>query len=104
MNQESFNMKILDIYKVLESIENKFKNFNEYENYREEIEFLYIEHLLYSTTLRISSYKIEGSKYLKEFKELFIKKFPNWKQNKYLMSHMQSTVLRKHTFSFIPSS
>lgn len=29
---------------------------------------------------------------------------PKGKQNKYLMSHMQSTVLRKHTFSFIPSS
>ena len=83
MNQESFNEKTLDIYKVLESIENKFKTYKEYKNYQEEIEYLYIEHLLYSTALRISDYKIEGRKYLKEFKKLFKEKFPNWKQNKY---------------------
>ena len=44
---------------------------------------MYIEHLLYSSALRLSMFKVEGKKYLKEFKNLMQEKFPNWPKNVY---------------------
>ena len=84
MNQEKFNLKILDILDVLKSLETKFKEFKKYENYQQEIEYLYIEHLFYSTAIRISEYQDESKKYLSEFKKIIKNKFPNWKKNSYL--------------------
>ncbi len=83
MNQQKFNDKILDIKIVLASIENKFQEFNKSEKYSKELEYLHIEHLLYSTPFRICLYKEEGKRYLKEISNLFKKKYPNWKNNKY---------------------
>ena len=83
-NQDEFNIKILDILKVLESLEERFKKYKRYAEYKEEIEYLYIEHLLYSTSLKIAKYRSESKKYFKEFNKLLNTKFPNWKDNKYL--------------------
>jgi len=83
MNQETFNEKILDIYKVLNNIVEKFQKYKQYEDFQTEIEYLYIEHLLYSSALRLSMFKVEGKKYLKEFKNLMREKFPNWSKNVY---------------------
>ena len=83
MNQQKFNDKILDIKIVLSSIESKFQEFNKLEKYSQELEYLHIEHLLYSTPLRICLYKEEGKRYLDEISNLFKEKYPNWKNNKY---------------------
>ena len=83
MNQQKFNLKILDIITVLNNIEARFKKYKKYEFYKEEIEYLYIEHILYSAPLQIAKYK-ESQKYFETFQSLIKEKFPNWQKNKYL--------------------
>lgn len=77
MKQKKFNNKLLDIFTVLES--NKKELYNEYP---EEIEYMYISHLLRTATLRFLDYK-EGIKYIYEIKMIMQNLFPNWRKNKY---------------------
>ena len=98
MNQETFNEKILDIYKVLNNIVEKFQKYKQYEDFQTEIEYLYIEHLLYSSALRLSMFKVEGKKYLKEFKKLMQEKFPNWQK----MSILKRKVINLKLFVYLP--
>ena len=77
MKQKEFNDKLLDIFTVLES--NKQLLFNDYP---EEIEYMYITHLLRTSTLRFleyPNYKTLINKTIETIK----KYFPNWKNNKY---------------------
>lgn len=77
MKQKKFNSKLLDIFSVLES--NKKALYNDYP---EEIEYMYISHLLRTATLRFLDYK-EGIKYIYEIKNIMKNMFPNWRKNKY---------------------
>ena len=77
MKQTEFNNKLLDIFDVLES--NKKALMKEYP---EEIEYMYISHLLRTATLRFLDYKNSKeliNRIIKTMKE----NFPNWYQNKY---------------------
>lgn len=77
MNQTKYNKKLEDIFYVMEELSNKFKN-----SFSEELEFIYIKHLLHAASLRFLSYK--GSKsQLKKINTLMKETFPNWKNNKY---------------------
>lgn len=82
MLQPVFNNKLLDIFTSLDSLTNRFKLNNVYDEYYEEIEYLYIEHLLYSAALRFSMYK-EGAKYINKINEIINNKYKNWHKNKY---------------------
>ena len=78
MNQTSFNNKLLDIFDVLEN------NYNSlYNEYKDEVEYLYITHLLRSTTLRFLDFK-DSKEHLKRINKEIKEKFPNWKKNIYL--------------------
>ena len=77
MKQNKYNEKLLDIFKVLEK--NKKKLYNDYP---EEVEYLYITHLLRTATLRFLDYE--------EYDELIDKviytmknTFPNFRKNYY---------------------
>ncbi len=83
MHQEKFNPKIHDIIFSLTSLEKRFKDYGEYNNYINEFEYLYVEHLLYSAPLQIANFK-EGKECLNEFRKIIKDKFPNWKKNKYI--------------------
>ena len=77
MKQKEFNEKLLDIFKVLDS--NKELLLKEYP---EEIEYMYITHLLRTATLRFleyDNYRDNINKIISTMKE----DFPNWKNNKY---------------------
>ena len=77
MKQKDWNDKLLDIFNVLDS--NKEILFDEYP---EEIEYMYITHLLRTATLRFLDYpnsKNMINKIVSTMKETF----PNWKKNKY---------------------
>ena len=77
MHQNSFNDKLLDIYKVLDS------NYDALiKEYHDEIEYMYIIHLLRTASLRFLDYK-EGKEELKRIKLIIKDKFPNWKRNIY---------------------
>ncbi|MCI5734154.1 MAG: glycosyltransferase [Tenericutes bacterium] len=80
MKQRKFSDRLLDIFKVLD---NNYKLL--YSKYPEEIEYLYITHLLRTATLRFLSYdKILVTKCLEKINDEMKQKFPNWKKNKYL--------------------
>ena len=51
--------------------------------YKEELEFLYINHLLYAGCGRFLKYKNTDDMILKII-DIMNSKFPNWKENKYL--------------------
>lgn len=77
MKQKEFNNKLLDIFDVLET--NKLELLKEYPD---EVEYMYITHLLRTSTLRFLEYD--------NYKELINKitntmkcYFPNWNKNKY---------------------
>ena len=77
MKKREYNEKLLDIFKVLEK--NKKLLYNDYP---EEVEYLYITHLLRTATLRFLDYE--------EYKELIDKvintmkdNYPNYKRNVY---------------------
>ena len=82
LNEKNFNPKFYDIFKVLEYLEKVFKQHKLSVKYLDEIEYLYIEHLLRATGIRFLRYpdkKTNISKIVETMKE----KFPNWKNNKY---------------------
>ena len=77
MKQPIFNDKLLDIFKVLES------NYQElYNKYPDEIEYMYITHLLRTATLRFLEYK-NSKKYINKIRSEIKNKFPNWTKNIY---------------------
>ena len=77
MKQAAWNDKLLDIFKVLDS------NYKElYKKYPDEIEYMYITHLLRTASLRFLEYK-GGSKHLSMIRKVIDDKFPNWRKNLY---------------------
>lgn len=78
MRQKKYNIKLNCIFKVMESLK---KNFIE-SKYKEELEYLYIEHLLHGATLRYLDYS-EGEKDIIKIADVMKKDFPNWSKNKY---------------------
>lgn len=80
MRQTQFNEKLLSIYNVLEILENGFKQTKA--QYEEELEFIYIKHLLYAGNGRFLEYK-EGKQEVKKIANIMKLKYPNWRKNKY---------------------
>ncbi len=77
MKQQIFNEKLMDIFVVLE---NNYKNL--IKDYEQEVEYLYITHLLRTTTLRFLDYD-NSYEYLIKINNVMKEKFPKWKNNKY---------------------
>ena len=77
MKQKTFNNKLLDIFTVLETLKKEL-----YKEYPEEIEYLYITHLLRTATLRLLEYN-DTLEYLLKIVNIISSEFPNWKKNKY---------------------
>ena len=50
MRQKSYNKKLESIFVALEHLENEFKKRNLYLKYKDELEYIYIEHLLYAAS------------------------------------------------------
>lgn len=82
MNQLKFNKNILNIFEVLNSIRNKCTISNTDIFFKNEIEYLYIEHLLRSASLRFSSTK-NSLENVKRISSLIKTEFPNWFSNPY---------------------
>lgn len=77
MKQQKFNQKLLDIFDVLDINKKKL-----YDKFPEEVEFLYITHLLRSATLRFLDYK-NSDDCLVRIRKVMKEEFPNWKKNIY---------------------
>jgi Glycosyltransferases involved in cell wall biogenesis len=82
MKQPVYNKRLEDIFFSMDNIKFLFEKNKKIKNYREEIEFLYIYHLLHGATLRFikfDNYKDNVDKIIQIMKE----QFPNWEKNKY---------------------
>jgi len=77
MNIQKFNDKLYNIFFVLEHLSNNFPK-----KYKDELEFLYIEHLLRSASLRFCKYENSKSN-LEKIVDIIKSKYPQWKKNKY---------------------
>lgn len=78
MRQTGYNSKFEHIFV---SVERLYKEFIDTE-YKEELEYIYIEHLLHAANLRFLGYK-EGLQNIDKISKIMKKKFPNWRKNKY---------------------
>ena len=57
MRQLEYSEKLKNIFKAMELLEKKFVDSDLKEKYKEELEFLYIEHLLYAGIGRFINFK-----------------------------------------------
>ena len=82
----SYNEKVGDIYKVLDNVINYYKEIKLYEEYKDELEYIYMRYLLCSSLgriVKIKDKKIRNDLLFQTWKNLN-EKFPNWKNNKIL--------------------
>lgn len=75
--QVKFNKRILDIFDVLENVERNLKKL-----YSSEVEYLYIVHLLRTTSLRLLNFK-NTNVYLNEIVNIIKTKYPAYQKNIY---------------------
>lgn len=81
-NQELYIKSIKDIFKALVVLESDITSRKKYDEFKEEIEYLYIKHLLYGATTMFL--KCEDSKVdINKIVDLMKKKFPEFKWNTY---------------------
>ena len=80
LRQEKFNENMHDIFKIMDILDEKFPK-----KYKDELEYLYIEHLLRTASLRYVEYK-EGYEYIKKISDIMHKKYPKYSKNKYFKS------------------
>lgn len=82
MRQIKYNDKLKDIFFALDYLYDKFMMMNQYEKFCEEIEYIFIEHLLHGASLRLYKYK-EAKNDLKNITLIMKKKFPDYRHNEY---------------------
>lgn len=75
MQQKEFSPKLDDIFEIMDYVTINL------EKYREELEYLYIEHYLYSATLRFIDYP-EGASRIERIEKI-METYPNWDMNVY---------------------
>ena len=80
MKQIKYNEKIMDIYESLSGLYNQFK-LKVKDKYNDELEWIYIEHLLHAASLRF--YKFNKLDEIRKINKIMKEKFPKWKANKY---------------------
>lgn len=80
------NIRTKEIFKVLENVISYYKENNFYEQYKEELEYIYVRFLLCSSLKRMCKIvdKAQRSQALKETWDNINLKFPNWRKNKIL--------------------
>lgn len=82
LNQKKYNPKWEDIFDSLDNLYNKFIEYNLYDEFYLELEYIYIEYLLHAANLKFIDYK-EGKKNIKKVAKTMKKYFPKWRKNKY---------------------
>ncbi|MBO5349929.1 MAG: glycosyltransferase family 2 protein [Clostridia bacterium] len=82
MNQQKNTKRLLDIFKVFEYIESGMESISNKENFYEEMEYIYINHLLHAASLRFIKYKDENENLIK-ISKIMKTKYPKWRKNKY---------------------
>lgn len=79
--QMKYSKKLEDIFIIMDHLQNEFKKRSN-SQYQDVLEYLYIEHLLYSSSLKLINFK-EGKKQILKAVNIIKVNFPNWRKNKY---------------------
>lgn len=80
MKQKKYSSKLNDIFYSIDFLTRKFENRNQ-----EQLEYIYIRHLLHDAYLRFINYNNFKSKESeKKIIDIIKNKYPNWKRNKYI--------------------
>ena len=77
MKQVTYNVKMEDIFDSMEVLHNYFKD-----SYKEEMEYIYIKHLLHAASLRFLPYE-EGKKQRTRIVKIMKNLYPSWNKNVY---------------------
>lgn len=77
MKQVSYNRKLEDIFDSMDHLSSYFKG-----TYAEEMEYLYIKHLLHAASLRFYPYE-QGDKHRIKINAIMKKQYPKWHKNVY---------------------
>lgn len=85
MNKVKYNAKIEDIFLMIERIATTFKAKKLYDKYKEEIEYIYIHHLLRAASIRFLNY----DKYdmVDKIRKIIKENYPKFKENKYFQKY-----------------
>lgn len=82
MNAIKYDKKLENIFPALENMKNEFVKSGTYKKYKEEIEYIYIMHLLHSASLRFLSFD-EGIDSVHKIIDIMKKDYSNFRKNKY---------------------
>lgn len=82
MHQKKYSTSLNDIFDSFENLIGIFNKKKVFNKYRDELEYLYIEHLLHAASLRFLPYE-EGINSLNKINEIMKTMFPKWQKNKY---------------------
>ena len=82
LNKNTYDKKWEDIFDVLDSLYNKFQEYNLEEKYYQELEYIYIEYLLHAANLKFINYK-EGRNNIRKVAKTIKEKYPKWRHNNY---------------------
>ena len=82
LNRQEYNKKWEDIFESLEVLYNHFVDGNKYDEYHDELEYIFIEYLIHAAGLKFLKYK-EGVTNLEKIHDVMTEKFSNWNKNKY---------------------
>lgn len=97
----SQNERTKEIFDVLEHVIDYYKDNGIYEEYKEELEYIYCKTLFCRSLLRITKIKDKNvkEKLLKQTWNLVNEKFPNWKKNKILKNNKSAKNLYMKTLN-----
>lgn len=89
MKQVVFNNKLNDIFNSLDNLSKLFNN-----QYSDELEYIYIKHLLHDASLRFLNFKEkDAKKSLNKIVKIMKTKYPKWRKNKYLNLMTKNEIL-----------
>lgn len=77
MHQLTYNKKLECIFEAMEYLKEKCND-----NYQEEVEYIYIDHLLHAASLRFFAFN-EGKIMLNKVVQVMSEQFPRWNKNTY---------------------
>lgn len=85
MNKRNYNKKIEDIFFIVENLSDSFKNNNKEVKFNDELEYIYIHHLLRAASIRFLDYgKIDM---VDKIRNIMREKYPNFTKNKYFKKY-----------------
>ena len=86
MNQVLYNESLNDIFFAFDNLIKKFNSNNLILIFKDEIEYLYIDHLLHAASLRFLPFD-EGIDSINRIVDIIKSKYPKWHKNKYYKMH-----------------